>query len=278
MNFFRIKKINFVLIMLPYILWILLFIVIPMLLIVYYSFTNPEHKFTLENILKTGKFYIVFLKSIWLSMISTVICFILGYPMAYFISKTDEKTQNITIIFLMIPTWMSFLLRTFAWMTILENNGLLNSFLNFLHLPKLYLINTTSAVIIGMVYNFLPYMIIPITTVLSKISKNLIEAAQDLGANKFQILLKIIFPLSLPGIISGVTMVFAPAVSTFVISKMLGGGSNLLIGDLIEMQFLGNFYNPYFGSAISLILIIIIFACLSIMNKFGNKGGKNIIV
>ena len=220
------------------------------------------------------------LTSIWLGFLSTLICFIIGYPMAYFISKIDCSKQNIIIMILMIPMWMSFLLRTYAWMTILENNGLLNLFLRTLGFSGLNLINTQGAIVLGMVYNFIPYMVLQIYSVLIKIDKSLIEAAHDLGANKVMTFIKIIFPLSIPGVISGVTMVFVPAVSTFIISKMLGGGANLLIGDLIEMQFLGNTYNPNLGSAISLFLIILILICMGIMNQFDNDGStdENIVI
>lgn len=179
---------------------------------------------------------------------------------------------------LMVPMWTSFLLRTYAWMTILEYNGLLNKLFVFLGFSKINMINTPGAIVFGMVYNFLPYMILPIYTVISKIDKKIVEAAQDLGANKFKIFSKIILPLSIPGIVSGITMVFVPSVSTFVISKMLGGGSILVIGDLIEMQFLGNSYNPHVGSAISLILMVIIFLCTGIMNKVDSGSNKETMV
>lgn len=198
--------------------------------------------------------------------------------MAYYISKVKFKFQSIFIMLLMVPMWTSFLLRTYAWMTILEYNGLLNKFFVFLGFNKINMINTPGAIIFGMVYNFIPYMILPIYTVISKIDKKIIEAAQDLGANKFKIFSKIILPLSVPGIVSGITMVFVPSVSTFVISKMLGGGSILVIGDLIEMQFLGNSYNPHVGSAISLILMLIIFLCTGIMNKVDAGSNKETMV
>ena len=198
--------------------------------------------------------------------------------MAYYISKVKFKFQSIFIMLLMVPMWTSFLLRTYAWMTILEYNGLLNKFFVFLGFNKINMINTPGAIVFGMVYNFIPYMILPIYTVISKIDKKIIEAAQDLGANKFKIFSKIILPLSVPGIVSGITMVFVPSVSTFVISKMLGGGSILVIGDLIEMQFLGNSYNPHVGSAISLILMLIIFLCTGIMNKVDAGSNKETMV
>ncbi len=274
------KKLSYKVIMVPYVVWLAVFIVVPLALILGFSFTDLSGNFTFDNIINVGKYSNVFLNSIWLGFLSTLICFILGYPMAYFISKIDSSKQNIIIMVLMIPMWMSFLLRTYAWMTILENNGLLNSFLRTLGFNGLSLINTQGAIILGMVYNFIPYMVLQIYSVLIKIDNSLIEAAHDLGANRVMTFIKIIFPLSIPGVISGVTMVFVPAVSTFIISKMLGGGANLLIGDLIEMQFLGNTYNPNLGSAISLFLIVLILICMGIMNQFDNDDSrdKNIVI
>lgn len=256
----------------PYVLWMIIFTLIPMILVAVFSFSDFSGNFTFSNIFQAGKYSKVFLRSIWLGFISTVVCFLLGYPAAYFISKISNSKQNVLIMLIMIPMWTSFLLRTYAWMTILEYNGLINKFLSFLGFFKLNMINTQGAVVLGMVYNFLPYMILPIYTVLTKIDKKIIEAAEDLGANKLKVFLKVIFPLSMPGIVSGFTMVFVPSVSTFIISKMLGGGSILVIGDLIEMQFLGNTYNPHLGSCISLILMVIIMICMGIMNIFDNSS------
>lgn len=185
--------------------------------------------------------------------------------------------RRMAVIFIMLPMWMNFLLRTYAWMSILENNGLLNRALSALGLPALNLANTDAAVVIGMVYNFLPFMILPIFSVIEKIDRRLIEAAQDLGANSVIVFRRIIFPLSLPGVLSGITMVFIPAVSTFVISQLLGGGMTLLLGDLIEMQFLGNTYNPHLGSAISLVMMLIVLVCMAIMNRFG-EGEEEAVV
>lgn len=262
----------------PYIIWMIIFIIVPMFLIIIFSFTNESGSFTFENIKRVTDYSGVFLRSIWLGAIATLICLLIGYPLAFIISKLNIGSQNIVIMFIMLPMWMNFLLRTYAWMTILENNGLINKFLSLLGLPQLNLINTQGAVVLGMVYNFLPYMILPIYSVISKIDSKIIEAAEDLGAGRRKVFSKIIFPLSIPGIISGVTMVFVPAVSTFIISKMLGGGANLLIGDLIDMQFLGNSYNPHLGSAISLILMILIMICLGIMNQFDGEENGGIIV
>lgn len=250
----------------PYALWMGIFVIVPLALVIVFSFTSPLGEFTFENMINVGKYSTVFLRSVILGIISTVVCLFLGYPMAYFISKINIKHQSVIIMLLMIPMWTSFLLRTYAWMTILEYNGLLNKLLTFMGLSKINMINTPGAIVLGMVYNFLSYMILPIYTVLSKIDNKVIEAAQDLGANNFKIFKKVVFPMSLPGVLSGFTMVFVPSVSTFIISKMLGGGSIFVIGDLIEMQFLGNTYNPHLGSAISLVLMVIIMITMGIMN------------
>jgi spermidine/putrescine transport system permease protein len=264
-------------IIIPYSIWMIIFIVVPLFLVIFFSFTNFRNEFTLENILNTGKYSSVFLRSIILGFVSTLICLVFGYPAAYFMSKISDKNQNILLILLMIPLCLSFLLKTYAWMTILENNGILNKILVFCGFAKINIINSQIAIIIGMVYNFLPYMILPIYTIFKKINKNLIEAAQDLGANKFQTFIKVVFPFSIPAVISGITMVFVPAVSTFIISKMLGGGADILIGDLIEMQFLGNTYNPHLGSAISLVLMFIIMICISIFDQFDSENFEVLI-
>ena len=262
----------------PYLSWMSIFVIVPLILVIIFAFTNPNGGFTFSNILQVSKYSTIFLRSVFLGMISTVICLIIGYPMAYFISKIRAKYQNVFIMLLMIPMWTSFLLRTYAWMTILEYNGLLNRFLFFMGFEKINMINTHGAIVLGMVYNFLPYMILPIYTALTKIDVKVIEAAQDLGANHLKVFSKVIIPLSIPGIVSGFTMVFVPSVSTFIISKMLGGGSIFVIGDLIEMQFLGNTYNPYLGSAISLVLMVIIMICMGIMNQLDIDSGDESIV
>lgn len=252
----------------PYSVWMTIFMIVPMILVAYFAFTDKSGHFTLQNIVRVGEYSNVFIRSIWLGALATVISLVLGYPLAYIISQRTEKSQNVMVMLVMLPMWMNFLLRTYSWMTLLENNGLINSFLASVGLPKLQMINTAGAVVLGMVYNYIPYMILPLYNVLNKIDPSVIEAAQDLGADKTKVFLKVIIPMSMPGIISGVTMVFVPAVSTFIISKMLGGGANLLIGDLIDMQFLGSAYNPNLGSAISLVLMILILICMGIMNQF----------
>lgn len=265
----------------PYTIWMIIFIIVPLFMVAFFAFTDSSGAFTLSNITTVGRYSNVFLRSILLGAIATVVSFILGYPLAYIISKIKTKHQTILIMLIMVPMWMNFLLRTYAWMSLLEDQGIINNALAAIGLPRIHMINTAGAVVLGMVYNYLPYMILPIYSVLTKMDTSVIEAAEDLGANKRQVFMKVIFPMSMPGIISGVTMVFVPAVSTFIISKMLGGGGNLLIGDLIDMQFLGSSYNPNLGSAISLVLMIIIFICMGIMNQFDDgedvQGGGMLI-
>lgn len=252
----------------PYTVWMTVFIILPMLLVAYFAFTDKSGSFTLENIMSVGQYSNVFLRSIWLGAVATAVSLGLGYPLAYIIAKMDVKRQNVMVMLVMLPMWMNFLLRTYAWMTLLEDNGLINAALTAMGLPRAHMINTSGAVVLGMVYNYIPYMILPLYSVLTKIDQSVIEAAQDLGADSRKVFLKVVVPMSMPGIISGVTMVFVPAVSTFIISKMLGGGGNLLIGDLIDMQFLGSAYNPNLGSAVSLVLMVIIIICMGIMNQF----------
>ncbi len=261
----------------PYTIWMILFIIVPVGMVGFFAFTDKSGAFTLDNIIHVGQYSNVFLRSIWLGAIATVISLLLGYPLAYIISKSKASRQSIMIMLVMLPMWMNFLLRTYAWMSLLEDNGLINNMLVAIGLPRIHMINTPGAVVLGMVYNYIPYMILPIYSVLAKIDNSVIEAAQDLGANDVKVFLKVVLPMSMSGVISGITMVFVPAVSTFIISKMLGGGGNLLIGDLIDMQFLGSAYNPNLGSAISLVLMVIIMICMGIMNQFDddeeNMGG-----
>lgn len=264
----------------PYSVWVTIFIVLPMLLVAWFAFTDGEGRFTLENILSVGQYSNVFLRSIWLGALATAISLVLGYPLAYIIAKMAPKRQSVMVMLVMLPMWTNFLLRTYAWMTLLEDNGLINAALSAIGLPRVHMINTAGAVVLGMVYNYIPYMILPLYSVLTKIDQSVIEAAQDLGADDRKVFLRVVLPMSMPGVISGVTMVFVPAVSTFIISKMLGGGGNLLIGDLIDMQFLGSAYNPNLGSAISLVLMVIILICMGIMNQFddGESGEGGVLL
>ena len=255
----------------PYLIWTLIFVLVPLFLVIYFAFTNQKGDFTLDNFANVTSFTPVIVRSVVLAAVSTVICLILAYPLSYYISRQEKTIQHALIMLVMLPMWMNFLLRTYAWMSILENNGLINRAFLFMGLSPLKLINTQAAVLIGMVYNYLPFMILPLYSVMTKIHNSLIEASQDLGANSFNVFTKVIFPLSLPGMAAGVTMVFVAAVSTFVISRMLGGGSNILIGDLIEMQFLGMSYNPNLGSAISLVLIVISLCAIMLMQQIDEE-------
>lgn len=265
----------------PYLIWSIIFIVVPIFLVIYFSLINGDGAFTLNNYKKlfNSLYMLVFFNSIKLALISTVICLFLGYPAAYIVSKTQLKARNLLMLLLIIPMWMNFLLRTYAWMSILGKNGIINKIFSFIGFSKVDILYTNGAVILGMVYNFLPFMIIPIYTVLIKIDKDVIKAASDLGANRFVVFKRVVLPLSIPGIMSGITMVFMPAVSTFVISKLLGGGQFMLIGNLIESQFttVGDWY---FGSAISILMMIIILISMAILSKFDNadnvKGGGHL--
>lgn len=269
----------------PYSLWITLFIVFPSFLVFLYSMTTKESnglttiQFTLENFKKFfNPLYINILwDSIYLAAISTVICLILGYPAAYIISKAPLSKRNTLLFLCILPMWMNMLLRTYAWMTILGNNGILNNMLSFLGLPTFNMLYTKGATVMGMVYNFLPFMILPIYTALSKMDNGILEAADDLGANKYIKFKKIILPLSMPGVISGIIMVFMPAVSTFIIPQLLGGNKNMMIGNLIEKLFILN-GDWNFGSSISIIMMIIILISMSIMNKFDidKEGGARL--
>ena len=270
----------------PYVVWSAIFIVIPLLLIVFFSFTSKvdgRFVFSFENFQRLFEpiYFTVFIRSIWLAVLSTVSCLILGYPIAYIISKLPIKRRNMLILLFILPMWMNFLLRTYAWMAILGRDGLINTLLGYIGIGPIKMLYTDGAILLGMVYNFLPFMVIPIYTVLIKIDKNLVNAAYDLGANKAQAFRKIILPLSIPGIISGITMVFMPAVSNFVIPSLLGGGKYMLVGNLIEQQFttIGNWN---FGSALSIFMMILILIsmplCLNMkrtekkeVNSYGKK-------
>ena len=265
----------------PYVIWMALFVVAPIIMVVIYAFSSADGGFTLSNFAKMGTYAVVFTRSFKLAIIATIICLLIGYPVSYIMSKEGPRFQRIAMVLIMLPMWMNFLLRTYSWMSILENNGLLNQLFQKIGLIALYnnifgtdiqffrMINTQGAVVLGMVYNYLPFMILPIYSVIVKMDNSLIEAARDLGANTFNVFRRVILPLSLPGVLSGITMVFVPSVSTFAISKMLGGGTALLLGDLIEQQFLGGAYNPQLGAAISLVMMIIVVICMVVMNRFG---------
>ena len=265
----------------PYVIWMAIFVVAPLILVVFYAFTAKSGGFTLENFSRMAGYLPVFTRSFLLALIATAICLLVGYPIAYLMTREGPSFRRIAVTLIMLPMWMNFLLRTYSWMSILENNGLLNQLFQKIGLIALYnnlfgtdlqffrMMNTQGAVVLGMVYNYLPFMILPIYSVIIKLDPSLLEAARDLGANTFNVFRRVILPLSLPGVLSGITMVFVPSVSTFAISKMLGGGTELLLGDLIEQQFLGGAYNPYLGAAISLVMMIIVVICMAVMNRFG---------
>ena len=257
----------------PYLFWSVSFIIIPLFMILYYGLTNSKNEFTLSNLAKitTPENLKALGLALLLSLISTVICLILAYPLAMILaSKSMNQTSFVVLIFI-LPMWMNFLLRTLAWQTLLEKNGVINSILSFFHLPTQSIINTPSAIILGMVYNFLPFMVLPIYNVIVKIDKDVISAAKDLGANNIQTFTKIIFPLTTPGIISGITMVFVPALTTFVISDLLGGSKILLIGNVIEQEFKQS-SNWNVGSGLSLVLMIFIIASMALIAKYDKDG------
>lgn len=259
----------------PYLIWSVLFIIAPLVMVLYYAFTDTSEAFSLKYIETIPDYTPTILLSVIYGVLATVVCLVIGYPLAYFISKAKLSSQSTMILLVMLPMWMNFLIRTYSLMTILGDSGIINAILNFFGLNSVKMINTSGAVLLGMVYNFLPFMVLPIYSVISKMDKSLIEAAQDLGSNRFQILKKVIMPLSLPGIISGITMVFVPCVSTFYITQKLGGGQIVLIGDVIETQF-QNANNYNLGASLSFVLMILILICLGVMNYFGaddNEGG-----
>ena len=252
----------------PYLVWMALFTIVPLAIVVYYAFTDSQTgAFTMANIANLGNYMPILIKSIWLALISSVICLVIGYPVAYYIAGQNEKKQRFLYMLVMLPMCISFLLRTLAWVALTEDTGIINNFIVALGLKPLPLIRNNGAVVLGMVYNYLPYMIMPLYTVIMKIDTRLIEAAEDLGCNGASVFKRVILPLSVPGIISGFTMVFVPAVSTFYISQKLGSSGTTLIGDVIESQF-KTAYNPNLGAALSLILMVMIFICIGVMNRF----------
>ena len=261
----------------PYFVWMTLFTVVPLVIVVYYALTDSDGNFTLNNLLSISGYGSVFARSLLLALIATVICLIIAFPVGYFLSRLRVNKQHIMLMLVMLPMWMNFLLRTYAWMGLLSVNGPVNAVLGAFGLGPYTMLNTSGAVVLGMVYNFLPYMILPLYTAMTKIDNSVIEAAQDLGAGMFNTLTKVLLPLSAPGIATGITMVFVPSVSTFIISRMLGGGSNMLIGDLIELQFLGNSYNYNLGSALSLVLMVIVLLCMSFTNGFDDEDMEGVV-
>ena len=294
----------------PFVLWAVLFIAVPLAMVVWYGVTveetpayvevagdNGQTLFQLEDGTVTAErpqkrtavslanfrrmleptYLKLLLRSLKIALFTTIICLLLGYPVALILSSRDFKRPGLWLMLIILPMWMNFLLRTYAWMGLLSINGPVNAVLGFFGLGPYTMLNTSGAVVLGMVYNYVPYMILPLYTSMTKIDQSLVEAAQDLGANTTKTLLRVLIPMSVPGISTGITMVFVPAVSTFVISRMLGGGSNLLIGDLIEMQFLGNSYNLNVGSAMSLVLMIIVLLCMSFTSSFDESEMEGVM-
>lgn len=255
----------------PYIIWSVLFIIAPLIMVIYYAFTDAEGNATLNNIAQIGDYTATFVLSISYGAIATLICLVISYPFAYFLAQSKASFQRTAVMLVMLPMWMSFLIRTYSWITILGESGVINRFLGIFGIEPFHMLNTGGAVILGMVYNFLPYMILPLYTVMSKMDNSLVEAAQDLGCSKFHCLRRVIFPLSVPGIASGVTMVFVPSVSTFYITQKLGGGQITLIGDVIEGQF-QTAYNYNLGAALSLVLMVMILICLGLLNYFTDSN------
>ena len=269
----------------PYSVWAALFIVVPLIFVAYYAFTDASFRFTTENVTRfftatsvvddgeavreVHTYLLIFMRSLKLAVISTLICLLMGYPIAYIMARAKARTQKIMVTLIMIPMWMNFLIRTYAWMTILQDTGIFNGLLSVLGLGTVHIIGTEAAVVIGMVYDYFPYMIIPIYSVMAKMDVKLIEAARDLGCNSAGVLRRVIWPLSLPGVISGITMVLIPSISTFYISQKLGNGKFYLIGDAIEGQYVAN--NLHFAAAIAFILMIILLVCMALMQRLANR-------
>lgn len=280
----------------PYVLWMTLVVIVPILLVVVYAFTASGEtaadigSFTTDNFSRMGTYAVIFARSFQLALVATLVCLLIGYPLAYVMAKEGPGFQRVAMVIIMLPMWVNFLLRTYAWMAILENNGLLNHFFSAIGLFDLInglfgtdisffpMIRTQGAVVLGMVYNYLPFMVLPIYSVIIKLDHSLVEAARDLGASTAGVFRRVTLPLSLPGVLSGVTMVFVPSVSTFAISRMMGGNNQMLLGNLIEQQFLGGAYNPHLGSAIALVMMIIVVACMWIMNRFGEGEEQAVIL
>ena len=280
----------------PYVLWMTLVVIVPILLVVVYAFTASGETaadiggFTLDNFSRMGTYTVIFARSFQLALVATLVCLLIGYPLAYVMAKEGPGFQRVAMVIIMLPMWVNFLLRTYAWMAILENNGILNNFFEAIGLFDLInglfgtdisffpMIRTQGAVVLGMVYNYLPFMVLPIYSVIIRLDHSLVEAARDLGASSAGVFRRVTLPLSLPGVLSGVTMVFVPSVSTFAISRMMGGNNQMLLGNLIEQQFLGGAYNPHLGSAIALVMMIIVVACMWIMNRFGEGEEQAVIL
>ncbi len=251
----------------PYLVWAAIFIIVPLIFVLYYSVTDANGNFSLQYIVDIGKYKDIMLNSIWLGFIATVISLVMAYPLAYIMARSKANVQRTMMMLVMLPMWMNLLIRTYSMMILMQDTGIINTALEAIGLSPVHMINTQGAVVLGMVYNYIPYMILPLYSIMAKLDYSLVEAAQDLGANKFTVIKNVVIPHSLPGIASGFTMVFVPSVSTFYISKKLGGNTFSLIGDIIEMQFKSaNNYN--LGAALSMVLMVLIIICMMVMNQF----------
>lgn len=271
--------------LLPYGVWAALFILVPLAFVAYYAFTDSDFNFTMDNVMRfftatsivddgeavreVHTYLLIFGRSLKLALISTFICLLMGYPLAYIMARSKDRTQRIMVTLIMIPMWMNFLIRTYAWMTILQDTGILNGLLGLLGLGQIHIIGTEAAVVIGMVYDYFPYMVVPIYSIMAKMDVRLLEAARDLGCPSLSVLRRVVWPLSLPGVISGITMVLIPSVSTFYISQKLGNGKFYLIGDAIEGQYVAN--NLHFAAAIAFIMMVVLLACMALMRKLANR-------
>ena len=265
----------------PHIVWSVLFIIAPLIFVAYYSFTDLDGAFTTENIVRlfSSNYVLIFVNSLCLALISTVVCLVIAYPLAYIFSRMREKWQRVMVLLIMIPLWMNFLITTYSWMTILEDTGIINSLFRAIGIDPVHMINTPGAVVVGMVFCYLPYMILPIYTVMSGIDVKLLEAASDLGCSGWHVMTRVVMPMSLSGVVSGITMVFVPSISTFYISQKLGGGTFQLIGDTIESYFVGTAINYHFGAALSLVLMILILLSMAVMHHYSDaedEGGRRI--
>ncbi len=271
--------------LLPYSVWATLFILVPLAFVAYYAFTDSDFNFTMDNVLRfftatsvvedgeaareVHTYLLIFGRSLKLAVISTFICLLMGYPLAYIMARSKDRTQRIMVTLIMIPMWMNFLIRTYAWMTILQDTGIFNGLLGLVGLGQVHIIGTEAAVVIGMVYDYFPYMVVPIYSVMAKMDVRLLEAARDLGCPGVSVLRRVVWPLSLPGVISGINMVLIPSISTFYISQKLGNGKFYLIGDAIEGQYVAN--NLHFAAAIAFILMVILLVCMAILRKLANR-------
>ncbi len=261
----------------PHIVWAVLFILAPMLFVLYFAFTDGNGNFTTDNITAMGQYSHTFILSIAFALIATVVCLLIGYPLAYFMSRTSPRTRKVLMVLIMLPMWCNLLIRTYALMALLDNGGLLNSFLESIGMQRLPIVGTDFGVILGMIYDFLPYMVLPIFTVMTKLDNRYIEAAHDLGCSNLQTLFRVVVPMTVSGVVSGVTMVFVPSISTFYISQKLGAGKIDLVGDTIERLF-QNTSTYGVGATMSLIMMVLIIVSVCIMNRFtDNEEGGMVI-